>query len=611
MQIDAQRRTIKELFTAGGQLTVPPYQRPYAWGAQQIDQFWDDIQDAGTGGHFLGPLVIYKKDAQTRELIDGQQRLTTVQMLLALIRDRYVALDSPNAMNPHSLLFETAYALGDDRFRFRSGKRNWLVLRDFILRHPNDEEGKRRFIDNKQHKKELPKVEWQKNKSLVAAYRRLAEKLDDHLSHATDKVAALNALEKTLVFTVDTVAIEVEGLADAFLLFETLNDRGLSLSAADLLKSHLLAKLDAQHNDDQMVHDASEQWDDLVEELGGGDITRYLRHYLLMTRKKVRKSDIFEEFQEEVREVGPGNLLEELRKMGARYAQFSKPELAEQEEVREVLADLQGINAVTHYVALLPARRWLPDAEFVRFARLAEALSFRWIVAGMNAQELETIYQQAAGMLHKSKGDQLHAAIAHLQEQFPNDANFAEQFRHQRMGTKYVARYMLRRIENSHHPTGEFHLKPNGDVHIEHIMPRGSTDYWDTKVRADQDYETVVERWGNLTLLHSQPNQKLQNGPWYDPADADRPTDKRRGKRGYFADSEVVLTSALAEVEDWDVARIDLRQQWLALAATRVWSLDAVEGKDLMIPSFGDVLRDPLAYGLEIDTSEDDSDAEV
>jgi hypothetical protein len=585
VEIEANRRSVQQLFAPVGlQYEVPAYQRPYAWGPEQVDRFWADIVESDGGGLFLGTLVLYKKGEQKREVIDGQQRLTTLQVLLAIIRDEFVKLGRTDlAQDPQSLIWSSAFMQGDDQFKLRSGKSNWLVLRDFILRHPED--ARRKSFVNPAHVHSVSKAEWAKNKTLVDAYLRLKKSIDDHVEgSAAAQVTGLKSLAQKIVFHLDLVSIEVTGLADAFLLFETLNDRGLQLSAADLLKSHLLAKLDAKFGDPQKLDEASEDWDELVEQLGGGDITRYLRHFLLMTRKKVRKNEIFTEFQKDVKSIGPEALLEELLQMGERYGQFLHPRSADEVDVRQVLDDLQGLNVLTHYIALLPARRWLPAPNFVRFARNCEALSFRWFVCGLNAQELESIYQEASSILYTSKGQQEEEALETVLENLPGDETFRDSFRRQRLGVLYVARYALRRIEETRHIAGE--VKPPSTVHVEHIMPRGMTEFWKERVSDQESYGDVVERWGNLTLLHKKPNQKIQNGDW-------------STKIAHYAGSEVIMTKELAVLEDWTSEAIDLRQQWLAIAASLVWSAEAAAGSETHIPFLADVLSDRDAWGIE------------
>jgi len=585
MEIDANRRSVKELFQGGDQLEVPPYQRPYAWTAQEVDQLWTDIIDAGAEGFFLGPLVIFKdRESQKRDLVDGQQRLTTLQVVLALIRDRYAEMHSPRQEDPDSLIYTAGYAQGDDRFRFKSGRANWPVLRDYVLRRPGEEERCR--LDDRADRKKLPRHVWTRNKPLVEAASRLRHHIDSYLAINGATEAVLRTLDERIATKVDMVAIEVTGLSDAFLLFETLNDRGLRLTGADLLKSHLLRGYDKKYHDELKLEAASQEWDELVEQLGTTEMSRFLRHYLLGANKKVRKVDIYPLFQRETRSIGPEAMLADLRTSGTIYAQLLHPETADP-EVRSTLSDIRDTGVVTQYVALLPALRWLDPKPFIGFARTSEVLAFRWAICGLNAQELESIYQSVSEVLTKSHGSEVQVAESILAEHLPSDDEFFARFGVQRMGTAYVARYMLRKLENALRPRSELSIKDSSDVHIEHIMPVAPTDYWRERVNQEAEYSDTVSRWGNLTLLHKTPNQEIQNGPW-------------SLKRDHYESSEIVLTKSLSVLEDWNDGEIEFRQAWMGLLATRVWSLSALQGRALDLPSFSEAKADPEAIGLAL-----------
>src|SRR4051794_28102299 len=133
----------------------------------------------------------------------------------------------------------------------------------------------------------------------MAAYSRLSRNLDSYLLTAAGTVAQaqigqLQSLEDALVKRVSLIVLDLGSIDDAFLLFETLNSRGLSLSAADLLKSHLLSKAETDgRSSNEAIDAAADAWDDMVDDLGGGDISVFLRHYLLMKHERVRKADAF------------------------------------------------------------------------------------------------------------------------------------------------------------------------------------------------------------------------------------------------------------------------------------------------------------------------------
>ena len=395
-------------------------------------------------------------------------------MLLALIRDKYYEFgDAAAGDGPHYLIWGGPYRQGDEEFKFRSGDQNWRVLRDFILLKPG--EPGRKVLTKRKDYDSLDATEKAANRRMLSGYQRLRKSLEDNIGLDAEPAKALASLEERLVKHVELVVIEVTDLEDAFLLFETLNDRGLELSAADLLKSHLLSRLATKTRSDvAILSKASDDWDKLVEVLGGGDITGFLRYFLLMTHKRVQKKDIFPFFKSDVAHAGPERLLDELLTMGRVYAQLLEP--PSDDSALEVLLNLQQTHVDTHRVALLPARRWLDDDQFIEFARLTEVLSFRWTVVGANAQELETLYQEVAETLQRSEGSQVMEAMELIRARYPHpDSAFRLGFRSMHLGRTDVASYMLRKIENALAPSSEKEIRPRSEVHVEHIMPVTAT----------------------------------------------------------------------------------------------------------------------------------------
>lgn len=141
MDLQAKKTTLGELLGQNRvQLRVPPYQRPYAWGDEQIDDLWEDITAAIGSRHFIGSIVLSTEDRQAPQIIDGQQRLTTVSILLGLIRDRQWALgEKDRALGiQDDLLYTSRRARDDDRYALRLGASNWAMFRDLVLRPPDD-----------------------------------------------------------------------------------------------------------------------------------------------------------------------------------------------------------------------------------------------------------------------------------------------------------------------------------------------------------------------------------------------------------------------------------------------------------------------------------------
>lgn len=301
MDLKADKVSLKKLLAnMDEQFLIPAYQRPYAWTAEEVDDLWEDMVTGLASGHFLGSLVLSVEVDERPEVIDGQQRLTTVMLLLAAVRDELYSLGAKGKpVEDIQKRFE-ADGHGDGEFKFRTGDANWSVFRDFVLRRPDDPHRKSWAEFAK-----LDSAKKARNKPLQANAERLSTHLREWLGSADvdGSTERLKYLTKALLDHIEFVAIRVGNVSDAFLLFETLNDRGLQLSAADLLKSHLLAKLSAEQGS-AVIPAMADDWDEMIDTLEGADVTRFLRHVLLIESPQIKQTEVFDQFKAKVAASG-------------------------------------------------------------------------------------------------------------------------------------------------------------------------------------------------------------------------------------------------------------------------------------------------------------------
>jgi uncharacterized membrane protein YkvA (DUF1232 family) len=559
VELKAEKRSLRKLLSVEEQqFRIPPYQRPYAWTSEQVDDLWDDLAGNVTGSHFLGSVVLSTEEEMRPQVIDGQQRLTTLMLLLSVLRDACHERGLTQVVDRiNKRLIADDLASGDAYFKFKSSPANWPVFRDLVLRGPGDVS--RKTVDD------FDKHTRERNRPLLNNLSRLRTHLANRLStlpeHQQD--TWLEQLHKFLMERVELVVIEVENLADAFLLFETLNDRGLQLSAADLLKSHLLGEV-ARTGGDEDVDAAAADWDSMLEDLGAQvDVSRFLRHYLLARHTKVQKENVFGFFKLLIADSGAIAVLNDLRKAAANYGEFEAPDRIAHEPTRRVLKDLQTLRATSCYIALLPARRYLSERDFLDYARLAEVLTFRYSsVVGLGTNELERKYHDAARLLLESEGSRLPESRAALVAAMPGPEQFTVAFERLTMGRQYLLRYALRKIEQSIAPGLEKEIKTSDLVHIEHVMPQTLSPEWRLALGEDvARHGEFVNRWGNLTLFFAGLNIPASNKAFEE-------------KKSYYVDSQVDLTRRLCEYETWGPAQIEERQRWLAEVAEQLWRVD-------------------------------------
>lgn len=580
MKLDVSEKTLASLLsTPREQFVVPLYQRPYSWTTEEVDQLWEDLTTHLTSEHFMGSIVLNDELKMQPQIIDGQQRLTTLMTLLGLIRDEYERIGSKYAGRPQQLLTADAYTQGDGRFKMRLGEVNRCVFREFVLL-PRGEHERKEWAE----KSGLPKDVLVKNDYLFANAQRLSKLLQDELlgeSEGDEREERLLTLETKLSQGLLFVVIRVGNVDDAFLLFETLNDRGLQLGAADLIKSHLLSRIESE-NGKEKVPEAAQEWAELVDLLRGADIGRFLRYFLLMYYPKVQMDRVFKLFKENLSKATAEGMLTHLKTMARYYGEFEQPSLISEAPIKDVLEDVNDLRVPTTYVVLLPARHALRDQpeDFVRIARLAEALAYRWTtITNKNAQQLESIFQEAGSAFVSDGAGGFDEAGKKLIDSMPSSAEFLSYFRAKRMGTQYVARYTLRRIEEALSPELEWNLKSPSKVHIEHIMPQHLSQPWVESLgeNAIDKHGESVSRWGNLTLLAEKLNREARDSSF----DAK--------KKIYSGDpgSAIRMTTLLMTEDRWGPEEVDARQRWLGEVADQLWSVEgAADTKSVQVPPY-------------------------
>lgn len=580
MQLNAQKQNLAGLLGGlGYQLVIPPYQRPYAWGREQVDDLWDDLTSALGTGHFMGSIVLNSADEQRPQVIDGQQRLTTLLLLVSLIQEKYRACGAPFKAEPlYQLLFADPFSEGDVRYRLRTGDANWQVFRDYVLRRHDDPLHKG-WDESAQE----PRAVRARNQALFDNAKLLSDKLDRWLEGLDSEPAVkqLEQMQQTLIQKLEFVVVSVGSAPDAFLLFETLNDRGLQLSQGDLLKNHLLSRVAQETSDNNgEVEAAADEWDGLLDDLGTStDVTRFLRNYLLGRSYPVKKEQVFDRFKAQVSSAGPLKLLIELRKAAVHYGKISDPAKVDKDDLlQRQLQALNTLRAEACHPALLAAMQTLSRDDVLQFARLAEVLTYRYSsVCGLSSADLQVAYGKAAKILLESNGAKLTEARTEILAMLPGSEQFVSAFQRQRMGAQYLLRYTLQGIERALNPGKEF--KANDIVHIEHVMPQTPNDAWKECLGASiADHPVFVQRWGNLTLLHAPLNQMASNSPFAD-------------KQAKYLESEVSGTKDLCGYLRWGFDVIESRQAQMAGVADAVWSVDGYQSSAATTP-------EPLAQAL-------------
>jgi len=539
---------------AAQQVIVPPFQRGFSWEKKHISTFWDDFESfhenvdkkGAPDTYFLGPIVILP-EADHITLLDGQQRLVTLTITIAAIRDiaRQVGGqaggDLARDLHRDYLMVdedagEWALTLGDldgDYFRTNvqedppSGSVNPTVRSHRLIR--------------------------QAKTYLVNAVESRTASLGSQ-----DAVKALKKLAKTATSRLMLVAIQVQSEEEAFVIFETLNDRGLRLAVPDLVLNHLMRSAPTTPSRNAI----RSHWNDVTENIGFGKVNTFIRHLWVSYYGDVKSQGLYREIRERL-------AADKIKSLD--FAATCALESSQYAAIHVADATVLGKDAVPHVVAIRQLRddRPLPlllsglsvldETQFVRLARCAIAVLVRHsLLAKLNPLELETAFYKAARELRSGSGASSKAALKPaleiLQKINPADVTIATAVGNGVHLNKSQAVYILKelaRVRQS--PTKAIKLDR---VSLEHIFPQNATP-----VDWLQHAELVPHVWnlGNLTLIEPKYNKDCGNEVY-------------ASKCPYYSKSEILLTNDIpAKWQDWDAQAIGDRATSLTGLIKQAW----------------------------------------
>jgi len=603
VQITTGASNLQFLFSERGtqSVSVPSFQRNYSWTDTQVEQFLTDVYTSADEEepHFWGPIVVLRHPARlsSLEVIDGQQRISTTIIFLALLRDQAVALPSRiiNEGTPGS--FDIATVVRSFLFRpplYNQTRFNGSYLIDEVLQKYvlADPEGRPKLT---KRGAKMASAMKKQTKELRAAYLKMSESLEKKLGSLPENERKDFVFQ---VFTALTMNFEIHTMElsnedDAYLLFESLNDRGLRLNPSDLLKTFTLREIRDNSTGSKIedeIEKALKDWDETVGNLGDYDFTKFLRHYMLtLTDDKVQTGKIFTEFKKRISTLGKLGALKNLKNLN-RSSEHYAALLGNPRDKgfdKGLIAAFERMNhySDTHRVFLLGMLECELEPGLQQLlTRAVEFLSFRWIAAGKNAQELETIYQKQVRSLVADPTPANARTVAEaLTKAAPDDAALEEVTRSE---STELQRYVLRRIEMS---TGGAIA---GTPHIEHLAPQNpddEDDYWHKAVAKPETnatdkapsaagpfYEDYVANWGNLTLLEDALNKSIKNSPWPKKVAG-------IGKFEGISASNYNINGHIQTMPAWTADAILRREKWIKKCICELVSTRWVNGEKIKI----------------------------
>ena len=440
--IDSHSLSLGEVLRKPFSYKVPYFQRDYAWSDEEVDTLWEDIKrallDQDASDYFLGAIVVAPaEDDKNRYIVDGQQRLATLSMLFSAISHEWAETG------------DTKRAEGVKRdYLGQEDRRTGEIIPKLSLNETNDAVFQSVVLRGEQPTKPEMKNWHQADRKIFQAFTKLKNSVAEWLTKFDDKDSALVDLEDFLADRLNLIAIEVADDADAFVIFETLNDRGLELAVSDLVKNFLFSQA-GPHIDKFKL-----QWQDISLLVGSSNLTQFLRHYWLCTVGLVRERDLYRELRRTVKnKTTARRFIEQLRAAADFYAALSNPEHEYWADFpRKATDHLQAllIFGVTQYrPVMLAAMQKFPAAKAAKILQQLMVISFRYtVVSALGTGNLEKIYADAALAIQNETATSPQEAFARLTNAYVDDERFVKDFEARRYRKSAVARYILAEINN-------------------------------------------------------------------------------------------------------------------------------------------------------------------
>ncbi len=554
-----------DLIGNGKTFKIPPYQRDYSWSEENWEDLWNDIiamMSKPLERHFMGTLFIQEKKERNFVVIDGQQRLSTLNIFgLAVIstlnrladqgiepesnkeRARHLQHRFIGEKDPASLMESTRLRLNNtDNFFYL----NYLVQ---LTTPPNV--------------RKFPKS----NQLLWKCFQYFASKLHELEDDSSTGQAVASLLSVTVARRLYFICITVEDELDAYTFFETINARGLQLTVTDLLKNYLFSLVRVPA-DIELLH---LQWESLLMSTEFDRFPEFLRYHLLCQHTQVPSHRVFKVVQNQTHSSGDVfTLMRELDQRSELFAAISDPNhdhWNEFPEAKPYVRELSLFQVYQMMPLIFAAWEFFSKDDFVRTLKVLSVMTFRYsIICKLNPNALDRVYPNVAKEVINQSATSPSDVFTLLKPVYVDDEIMRQKFStfalNPRGQNKKIVKYILAQLEQQISGRPCDFETDHGT--IEHILPEHPCQQWDETF--PQKYQSAsMYRLGNLTLLESTLNREIGNSTY----------DK---KTTSYRESTYVMTRDIPKFapEEWNLALLEHRQRQLSLTATHIWRSDFV-----------------------------------
>lgn len=552
---DSTTNHFDSLIRSGCKYIIPKFQRDYSWDIEQWDDLWQDIDTmiSENGEHYMGYLVLQMTKGKDCLIIDGQQRFTTITMIILA------------AIKAIQKLIANGIEVDENKQRVETLKNTYIGNLDPVtLEYDNILILNRN--NNKYYKEYIVKLGELKlrntsytEKLMKKCFEWYEKQLTGKFKSGREYAEFISKVVDNLYFTIIRVSDEM----NAFKVFETLNARGVQLSSADLLKNYLFSLVENTEIYTDRINTLEEKWSTLTKNIQAEKLPDFIRYYWNSKYKTVRSNDLFKAIRDKIKkDVEVFELINDMISYSDVYMALrnSNDELWHEDiEVANNIELLNLFNLKQPYSLLMAAYKKLEPADFKKILNDVIIISFRYsIISGKNPNDIERVYNSIATKISENNVYYRNE----LKEIYVEDNDFVPLFNNKvfsdsRRNVKII-KYILGKYERFIGGTRDVPTYSETDT-VEHILPQNPGDEWGED---NYSFDTLIYRLGNMCLLEKNFNKVIQNKSYKD-------------KCSILKQSAFVSTKSIPETyKNWNADSISRRQQTMGDCAKSIWKIN-------------------------------------
>ena len=561
--MDARKGNIYEILNGNKQFLIPVYQRFYSWDIDQCKRLWNDIvemQRKGKAGHFVGSIVNIAEQAmptgvQKYMIIDGQQRMTTLTLLLLALRDYAIKNPSDTTINARridNMLLKNEYESGDERYKLLLTETDRDILISLVEEKPIAEGTRSRLIEN---------------------YNFFAGKLADkeiQPAEVYESIGKLQIVNITLDRAVD----------DAQAIFESLNSTGKELSESDLIRNYVLMGLEPSEQTYVYEHLWRPMEQLFIYETQGTVMDAFFRHYLTMKLSRIPKQGrVYEEFKLYHLNCEFGTIRELCQDL-LEYAKYYTNIVFKRNtdtDLKKLYEDIIDLRMEVSYPFLLKIHHdcvegLITSDELKEILKLCISYVLRRAICEIPTNSMNKTFATLKNYIRPD--DYLNSIKAFFvmqdtYKEFPDDDKFEGAFESRDIYNMRARNYILSRLEN-------FENKAPIIIEnytIEHIMPQNKNLSSEWQADLGAEWQEVQKKYlhtiGNLTLTA------------YNSEMSDRPFLEKMDMPGGFKESALRLNKYVVLQNKWNEKHIQERANELLKKAESIWPYPTLTTEEL------------------------------